>query len=93
MSEKQEKIKGIICYYKKLRGYDKLSHWDKYHFTRNLRPTKALLEIFNDDVEKILKCIDWVADKMNKNNLNWTLETVIKFEPDYTLQHQKREIF
>ena len=63
--------------------------WDKTNkdlitsiYKRHAKPTKELLLLINND-DYAVRAVKWVADMCGNKGLNWTIETVIKWLPDF----------
>jgi hypothetical protein len=52
-------------------------------FKRNVRVAKELLVMAENNDETVVSCMNWFADICNKKNLSWTLETILKWLPEY----------
>lgn len=81
---KKDKLSKIIYLYKTLSGfniYDRV--WDRIHWARASKTGKVILQVFQEDIPSIVRCFKWCVEYFNKNNLTWTIETVLRWVPNY----------
>ena len=93
-------MKEIVIAWKALIGIDPEDKvWDKIHFARCLRSAKLLLEVFDGDEARAIKCVKAVyADLHDFKGLTVTIETVVKHahaykqkEADSPAEREKRK--
>lgn len=76
----EHQIRQVVEYYKIRKGYGSQTDWDSNHFARHVKIAKELLRIAPSDWRE---AIDYISDKLEKNNMEWTLETIFKKYPDF----------
>lgn len=72
-------------YYKISKGveYDDRT-WDKINWGRCARSSKGLIEVLKT-YEMAKRCLDEIREGLEKQGLNWTLETILKHSHDWIL--------
>jgi len=79
-----ESLRMIVDYYKEIKGYMGIEGWDNSNYSRFAKIAKRLLEI-PLIVPAIKKLIDWTDKYSKEHNLDWTLDTCIKYYGDWKL--------
>ena len=83
----KDKINKVLGAFMKKKGYPLLDKANcSYVFARNTKTAKSLLVLTGGDAPRVVDGIEWIADLLEKKNLNWTLETVLKWFPDYLVK-------
>lgn len=86
----QERIDKIIHTYAGLRGLADSAYDLGYERRRYTRAIKDLLAQFEND-ESAIECLNWIADYFKKKELSWTIETVVKYIPEYKSRGESQE--
>lgn len=60
-------------------------------YKRNGRVVKELLAVAKDDEKLVEEAMLWLAEALEKKDLNWTLETVLKWFPEFLVKGKKSE--
>lgn len=82
--EAKTDIQKIVRGFKAVLGVDLDDrNWDKVYFRRYSRPAKELLTLFNGNVSATADCIDGISSILDKKNLSWTPETIVKHASDW----------
>lgn len=63
----------------------------KYVYKRNCRAAKQMYILAKKDKEKVAQAIQWLGDIFNKKGFTWSLETILKWFPDYLVGGKKIE--
>lgn len=85
----REELRQIIKGWKILTGIDPDDkNWDRVHFPRLSKSAKSLLCLFGFD--GAIDCMEYVFNHMKKENLDCTLETIVKRSDLYRERIAKR---
>ena len=76
-----EQYKEISDYYIKLKRWD-IKDLDRSDYNRMYKSIKIMLEKANYDKARVIRAIKWCHDKYFGNQIDWTLETVVKKYPE-----------
>lgn len=82
----------IVVAYKLLKGFkfdDR--QWDKIHFARCMKSVNKIVEIFDNNWEKIRACLKELSAEFEKAGLNWTLETIVNHSLEWKMKQEKKE--
>lgn len=79
----------VIEYYRILKQINKKKNWNLDIFRRNQRAAKYLLMLTQNNLERTLRAVDIISIWTKKSNLNWTLETVVKWLPYFLVGNLK----
>lgn len=86
----KDNISKVLYIYKILKNVSpepvEQRKWDKLNYKRFSKSAKLILDYFDDDYKKSADCVKWVKEKLEKDNLNWTLETVVKYSAEYKIK-------
>lgn len=55
-------------------------------FKRNVSPIKKLYILAQGDKNRVLEAIDWFGGLCDKKGLSWTIETIIKWYPEFLVR-------
>ena len=55
-------------------------------YARNVRVAKDLIRISKGNIDKVIEIMEWTATELNKKGLNWNLNTVLKWYPEYLVK-------
>ena len=86
----RQRITSIISTYFKLMQWDNSDEkFIQQIYKRFARPAKdlALLTKEGEDIE----LIHWASEYFGKKKLDWTIETVIRYLPEFRAKHQKSD--
>ena len=88
----KNRLDKITTHYIQLKGWKIENNKDLLNdiYKRNVRPAKKLFNLLKNEAE-VLKAMQWVAQTCQNKGLQWTLETVIKWYPDF-LKYKRPEI-
>jgi len=77
--ETKTDLQKIVLGFKLKMGNPKEDReWDKVYFPRFSKPARELLALFRGDVGHCLDCIEKIVDKLERDKLTWTPETIVK---------------
>lgn len=79
-------LRDILDRYQELKGYSLLTNEPR------LRGEGKKLKNIAGSLEAALECMEWVANKLTGSNLNWKLNTVIEWYPEWLKQKDKDEV-
>ncbi len=90
--ELYQKSLDVITCFKKAKGYgmDDLK-WNKYYFKLFKPMAEKLLDIADGNFKLVKDCMYWVKGKADRDNWDWTLNTVFKQFPDFLMIRQREE--
>ena len=86
--EKQPKkltaIQKVVLAYKLAKGYQaKDKEWDNQFFKMWVRSAQSILKYLNNEEDKAIDCICEISEELEKKNLEWNLNTIVKRLPDW----------
>jgi hypothetical protein len=88
--KKETPVQIVIRYWKELQEIPADNKaWDRVFYKRYARSAKDLVELMGD-VEKAIECIKFLVEHFESSNLNYTLETIVKWSDYYRREGTKR---
>lgn len=94
----KNRIEEIIREYIRVKNYPTiLSNGEKDKglinsiYKRNCKVAKELAVISNGDIPKVLKVMAWFGGICDKKGLSWSLETILKWYPEYLVRGEKED--
>lgn len=85
-------LQKCICAWKEILGFEFDDRgWDSLNFKRTAKSVSKLLEFFNDDRGRVIDCMNAVSKMLQKKNLDYTIETVVKYAAEWNLANPKIE--
>jgi len=60
-------------------------------YKRNCKVAKDLVLISNGDTDKVIKAMAWFGGICDKKSLSWSLETILKWYPEYLIRGEKED--
>jgi hypothetical protein len=80
----KDKIDKVLFAYLDKKSYDKSDPIHlSYFYRRNGKVIKELLIMANGDENLTIDAMNWLGDILDKKSMNWSIETVLKWFPEY----------
>lgn len=90
--ENLTEIQTLVMSYKAIKEVPlENKYWDRVNFKRCARSAKNLLGIVGD-LESSQECMASVADSMDRSNISWTFETIVKHADDWLRMRKKNGV-
>lgn len=85
-------LQKVVCCWKVLTGHKKDDRaWDKINWARNAKSAQLLLDYFDGDYQRAIRCMQELMEYFKKEELSYTLETILKWSSDWKAKNIKQE--
>lgn len=88
----KNRIDNVLSHFVTKKNFPKEPQDLSFYYKRYTNCIKRLLLVTKGDTTKVCQAIDWFGGLCDKKGLNWTLETIEKWLPEYLSKGQKAGI-